>query len=605
MPPTSPATSRARSPFPLTFWGHHALGTPAFKEEYLDSSPETVHGRAYGHYNARLSRYAIFWAYFSNTVYSRIHRWGDTYKDRFDLHGFIRNIYSPAYRLGEFWANHLMGGALDKDAGDGKEVPNALPIVTDHAYLRPVISRIWKDSNWQANKEVFARYGAVLGDTALAVVDDPAREKVYLRVVHPGTIRHVERDVFGNVKAYVIEERRPDPEWDRTAGDPPEVTYREVCWRDDDGTTVHYATYRDDDVDPYDWRDYPPGTPDSARVGGEWSESYGFVPLIVTNHRDMGAGWGWSEFQPGLSRFREVDDLASRLHDQIDKVIQAPQLVSGVTAKEVQEWDDATGRHDLPYLFTEAAAASATSLAGDLDIAGTAAEIAAMLLDLERMYPELKADEAGADASGAARRIAREKVEATVIERRAIYDAALVRAHQMAFSIAVLKGYPGYEGLPGGEPDALYESGAFDHAIGSRPVFTLTAAERLEEATARGAAVQGFVNAGFSFRQALIEVGYTETQADLIVADKEKEADAAMERQAKMQAMGFDAEGEPDADSDPEDGAEDDNANGNANQPPTRAGTNGPRGAMAAQRRAAPPVGGDTGNRGTPGGGTR
>ena len=68
-------------------------------------------------------------------------------------------------------------------------------------------------------------------------------------------------------------------------------------------------------------------------------------------------------------------------------------------------------------------------------------------------------------------------------------------------------------------------------------------AERLEEATARATAIQGFVTAGLPLRRALIEVGYTESQADEIIAEKDKDDAAQMERQRQMQAQGFDAEG--------------------------------------------------------------
>jgi len=61
-----------------------------------------------------------------------------------------------------------------------------------------------------------------------------------------------------------------------------------------------------------------------------WSEPYGFVPLVLTQHINVGMDWGWSEFHASLSKFREVDDLASKLDDQIRKTVDAKWAVIGM-----------------------------------------------------------------------------------------------------------------------------------------------------------------------------------------------------------------------------------------------------------------------------------
>lgn len=574
--PVADALNRAVR-YGQTFWGWLTSGTPAFRERHLDSAPETAEGRAYGHFDARRSRYALYWALYSNTIYSRDNRWGASYKDLYDLHGFVRNIYSPCYRLGEFWATHIWGGPLDPEAGDGTATPSALPVITENEAIRPALAQVWKDSNWQEYKEVCTRYGSVLGDVAIAVVDDPARGKVYLRVVHPGTLARVDRDVFGNVKGYVIIEERPDPDYDDSMGGTrPDVLYREVCWReDDDPETIHYRTTKGDSAEPYDWRDYPPGTPDSVRVGGEWSEPYGFVPLVFLPHRDKGAGWGWSELLPILSKSREVDNLASILNDQVDKVVKAPRMITGAKAGAIS-WavddaddEDGGGRNQLPYLTTENENAAVHDVVGDLDIPGALSLITSIVGEIERDCTELRADEAGADASGVARIIARERIEAKVIQRRAPYDARFVQVCQMALSIGAMRareggaggdGYAAFKGLP---VDG-FATGAFDFTIGDRPVFTITTAEKLEEATARGAALKALTDAGLPFAMALAELGYTATEIKAIVAQKEKDDAAALERMRQEQAISFEAEAAAMGD----DGEDDPDGN----RPPARVG---------------------------------
>ncbi len=118
----------------------------------------------------------------------------------------------------------------------------------------------------------------------------------------------------GNVKAYVLEYQRYDPRNGRSGM----VTYREVAERD--GDAVAYSTYLENGL--YAW---------DADKGAEWEEGYGFIPMVVLQHNDVGLDFGWSELYPGLSKFREVDDQASKLNDQIRKLVEGAWLMAGVT----------------------------------------------------------------------------------------------------------------------------------------------------------------------------------------------------------------------------------------------------------------------------------
>jgi hypothetical protein len=64
--------------------------------------------------------------------------------------------------------------------------------------------------------------------------------------------------------------------------------------------------------------------------------------------------------------------------------------------------------------------------------------------------------------------------------RRAGYDSALMRAHQMAVAIGGMRGYVGYQGF---SLDS-YRAGALEHSIGDRPVFAIDPLDRIEEDTA-------------------------------------------------------------------------------------------------------------------------
>jgi hypothetical protein len=487
-------------------WDAFAAGISAalatFREEMVTADP--LDDAAWELWENRVQRYRFLWAVYENSAYSDRHLWSHEMRRVWDLYAHVRSVLSPAHGLGEFYAQRLMGGALDRAAGDGSVVPSALPIVpatpagTVDPALRTAIGRVWRDSNWQVAKSVWTRYGAVFGDTLLQVVDDQARRKVYLVPVRPTSLKYVDVDPFGNCKGYVLEEERPDPEWDGT-GTQDSVTYTEVCEKR--GEAVTFRTFNGGD--PYDWRSYPDGV--SRRVT-EWTRPYGFVPLVLTQHIPVGGCFGWSEFHALLSRIRELDDLGSCLTDQARRKLNNPVAINAAQPREgvhnrprtSASEVDARSQSDVPTRGTQGVRWIDKSdlkiipLVGDLAMAEVTGH-ARMILDLiYAEYPELLVDSPlmAADQSGRARRILRQAAEAKVVARRAAYDDPLVRAHQMAVTMGALGGYPDYDFPPG-----AFEDGALDHAIGPRPVFAVDPLDDAELLLTEGNAAVAWANA--------------------------------------------------------------------------------------------------------------
>jgi hypothetical protein len=521
----------------LEYTSRYYVGANTFHESYFVS--ELKHDRLghrhrqWGDYFARYARYSTYWAHYENNVYREIHLWSELLKDTYDLYRYTRSIYSPAYRLGEFWATHILGGSLDPLAGDGVSKPSALPIVTENEAIRAPIAQVWRDSNWQAKKEIWARFGAVMGDSAVMVVDDPVKAKVQFKVVDPRTLRDVSRDSFGNVVAYIIEEQRPDPESRMVTGLPAYAIYTEACERV--GESIRYATYRNGI--PYDWREYAEGDPDAGTLT-QWTEDYGFVPLVFVQHRDVGQGWGWSELHPSISKLHETDDLASKLSDWIRTAVDCPTMFSGAsppsadgpaTGNEIVVGDDEDvpkGRSRIPILYANDPNTRPHFLIAPLDITAASKHIASILAGLVDDHPELLADDIGANASGEARKVAREKVEALVLQRRSGYDDAQVRADQMAVSIGAMKGYPGFEGFT---VDS-YSRGELDHSIGPRSVFSIDKEAKLRESLAMAQVVKTLVDAGVSRESAMRQAGWSEDDIKTEAKAKDKEDAAAMAR---------------------------------------------------------------------------
>lgn len=475
----------------------------AFRDSYLGNDFDK---NDYVSWDARRVRYAILWSMYENSAYQRMHLWAQKYKADYGLYEFIRPIYNPAYRLGEFWKIHLLGGRLSVVEGEAT-AEGALPIITDNGAIRKPLATLWRWSNWQTRKDIFALRTAVMGDGVIRIVDAPARQKVYLKIVHPGTLKQVDLDDWGNVKGYEIEERRPDPRKDDSTI---MVTYREVATRA--GDNVAYKTYLDNNL--YDW----------DGNGSSWSVPYTFVPMVLAQHNDVGLDFGMSELFPGLAKFREVDDIASKLSDQIRKTVDSPWLMAGVkrsdltTTERSSAKDGQAGRQGVP-VFYAGADAKAQALVAPLDIAGTSAYILDILKGIEADYPEMTADKNNAQGSisGRALRINRAPAANKVQQLRPNYDDALVRAHQMAIGIGGWRNYPGFEGFGLGS----YDAGDLEHHIDDREVFDKDPLDEIEQDTAFWTAAKIAKDAGVPLVVFLVQSGWDEKQIAMITNSPE------------------------------------------------------------------------------------
>jgi hypothetical protein len=265
----------------------------------------------------------------------------------------------------------------------------------------------------------------------------------------------------------------------------------------------------------------------------------------------MGLGWGWSELHPSISKLHELDDAASKLDDWIRKTVDSPWFFSGARPPESQPDGTATvdnelvvsvpnpkddkdepGRSRIPTIYANDPNARAQPLVAPLDVSATSAHVLSILKELERDHPELQADLATAsgDASGRALRVARERVEAMVDQRRAGYDDALVRAIQMALSIGGAKGYRGFEGITADS----YATGRLALSIGPRPVFAVDELDKLEEEGKRAAVLDALVKAGLPLPLAMQRAGYSQEDIDAVKADLEQKQ---AENAARLEAM--------------------------------------------------------------------
>lgn len=482
-------------------------GVRAYKSAYMASGPDDTSD--FGLSDARRLRYAVRWAYFEGTPYEKINAWAEGLKVDAGLYRAIRSIYNPAGRLGDFWSTYLLGGRLQIDSDGLAANGGAFPVITDSDNVRAALAYLYHESNLQSMKDVLALRGAVFGDVALRVVDEI--DNVYLECINPANIADVELDSRGYVKAYKYVDVRTDPD------DPNGQTkcvYSETAERGD-GDAVIYRTYRDDQ--PYSWND---------NQDAEWEEPYGFIPLVMIQHRNVGLKWGWSEAHKTTSKIREADDLASKLSDQIRKSVDAPWMLAGVpkpTDKPTMAGDrgktstgsnsDTQVRQDMPVIYAPEGA-TAEALVAPLDIAATVEHIREILTDMEKDHPELKLMvlRASGTTSGAALRTAQEPVEVVVNQRRTTYDDGLRRALQMAISIG------GYRGLFPGIGLDSYKAGDIDFQVGERPVFGTSEQDKSETDSAAAKAAKDMMAVGLDPAKYFARRGWSQEEVDELQA---------------------------------------------------------------------------------------
>lgn len=491
------------------------LSLQAFRETMLGTAQ--VKPDDWGQWDYRKGRYELLWAFYRLNQYNEaINVWAEGFKHRKEVYSDIRSVFGVGRRIGEFHATHLWGGALDPMAGDGQKEPSALPIVqVASEEIRPAIARLWKDSRWASKKDTAPRFGSVMGDVAIEAVDIPRKGRVVMKVHQPTRIKDIVRDHEGHVVEYSVVEKRVDPINPNDIGDKKRYCeYLRTVRHDESTGRVEYATYRDGSL--FDWGEGPESS------GPEWWYGYGFAPLVMIEHIDVGLGFGDSEVAGALYQILERDHLGSMLSDQIAKILNGPWLFSGVDKINLTT---VSNREKVPA-FTAPKDAKAQQLVGDMPVGDIAGFLRDLKEELEHGYPELMIDRArsSGDMSGKSIREAKKPAETKIKSRRASYDEALVSAHQMGISIGAYQNYDGYTAFT---PDS-FRAGDLDHRIGDRNVFQMDVFDRQEMKLGTWVGIKSARDAGMALEDAFTEYGFP---ADIIQrAKSEMEAQAAREQ---------------------------------------------------------------------------
>ena len=430
----------------------------AFNKQYFSVNQPSI----FESYNARLLRYTVNEAFYENTAYSDIHSLFAGYKVQEGLYKYIRPIYNPAHQVIRFYQSVIWPGILDKAAGDAGAIPLTVGEGADDDKLRAAIAQVWVNSNWKDNKGVHVLRGSNLGDSILYIRDDLHRGDVSIEVLHPSSVKEIEMDKRGFVRSYKIEEKR------FTEDGKTSYVYTETC-EHGEGENIEYRTYKNN-------APFAENTDNDGNSRSSWSEPYGFIPMVKVSHELSGLDWGLSAIHNEIPKFAQLDSLASHFYDEIHKEIDNPGLIAGAskpTARLAFETEDATtdnpqpGREQKNLLWIKDPSAHFQTMVGSIDVSAVTNEIQKLLEKIESDLPELNRDVWNAERKDGVK-AARDMIANKVVSVRARYDNSVVYANQMSIAIGGMRGYEGFDGY---NLDS-YKSGALDHSVSERPVFT-------------------------------------------------------------------------------------------------------------------------------------
>jgi len=446
-------------------------------------SPETVQG---GKAFNRAAYFRLLWSFYANDIFEDRYIWG-FYRAQFGLYRNIRQIYNPTRRLVDLYASTIYPGVLSED---GKRLPEgvalAVPLAADTPpELVSAIGQFWNWSNFQAQKSVLVRYGAICGSVLVELVDDIKARKVTSHVVWPGLIQDLVLDATGNVKEYILR----------------------YLATDDRGFQYEYRK----DVDAKSIRFYRDGDPFDYGEGAAYPNPYGFVPAVWVKHTDIGSDFGLPAIHGTLGKVDELNSLSAHVHDQIHKIIASPTVfwsdgrVGNLNGKQAPDpagagvvgkrgptddfVDIDTDRESLLYLRGPQGG-HVESLAGNLPLRDTLAYIQQLIGEIEQDHPELtlyKELRAMSQVTGPAASRLVGDAAGLIAEAAANYDQQLIKLFQMGVAIAGWRLNNGDWGLTDRQREKFapfdldsYIRGDLDFFISPRPLVPQTRREQLD-----------------------------------------------------------------------------------------------------------------------------
>jgi hypothetical protein len=451
-------------------WGRFMSSLSAFRATWgtYGDPLRVFQSQGYDDYEVRLPRYAICEALYSNTIYKDLAGLlGTRIKQSNNLYRHIRSVRNPVRRLVDLYPALVYPGGLDTT----EPAQGAIPLVSDNDALKAAIAQLWIWSNWGVEKPVYVRTGATFGDVFINVVDDPQSGRVWMEVLEPQKVRHVDWDARRNIDGIVIEYERVDE---------PDVSQVGIGYSGFMPTRAANKAYTYTMVISQDWFEtYRDGQPaafvtDAGQPVPRWPNTYGFIPVVHAPHRRLLNRFGLTSFHGTVDKIHELNDLASHAHDQLRNAVDIIWYFAGVNNPGELDFGEQDAQRESRRDKIKAVYGPKDSLPhpmiANVAIGEALDAVDRQLEEVVRDMPELsmhQAREQMGDVSGVAIENMYSDANGLISEAQGNYDAALIRAHMMGVTIGAMNRYAGFEAFN----ERSYERGDLFHEIKPRPVF--------------------------------------------------------------------------------------------------------------------------------------
>lgn len=482
--------------------------------------------------------------YLNSGVYDRLANVSDTGTE---IAGTVplRSLRNPANRVTEFYAAKLEPSSWGEPEYTEKSKAKAEGI---NAAVEKV--RAW--SNWRSEGRTAGRQYAWAGDLFRKVATkhaggEPEGEarSVYFERIDPRFVREFDTDERG----YLTYLRVSTPKTRRNGQKTEGYTQTEI-W---DKARMRYEVYEQTG----EWSEENPGErvleqsltqePDGAEDG---FTGYDFIPVVHDKFRDVGKDRGLSCFGHAIGKIRECDRIATRLHEMLfpdeDLVVKRSGVgPDGNPLPPIELEDSSSDPLDsLPegkfwgrgYDRTTTSSGDAVSVGkrkrtrlpagADLEwlipnrnLSPALEALEAQVKDTEADLPETAYSKLrDLELSGRAMRYSLDDVYSRHAEAFSNLAQGTVRLENMALTIGQAVNLPGFSEQ---EIGTYGEAGeGFDRSYPIPDPFPSSRQDSAEADTAEAGAFGSWQAVGGEpFKKYLLANGYTEDEADVLVAD--------------------------------------------------------------------------------------
>jgi hypothetical protein len=417
----------------------------------------------------------------------------------------VQELRNLQHAIVEAYVATVMSGGL----------PDALPMEFPDENVkadavRAAIGQVWTWSNWSQRKQLYIRQQAMLGNAFLYVATrydlDNQPDRVYYHLIDPEYVTDIDADERG----YLTYIRTDIPVRDRN--EPDREPYIEVTewWKARDA-------YRRWEVPVSQYSSGKLGTPE---VDESMRATFGidFVPFVHTKAIDTGDAYGMAPIIPALPKQHELNRKETSFSAQLYRHGKPNVLLQGTGGQTA-------GAYAPPPPISSTSTAT-VDMGGEQVVVAPpgytvehfianlpyASHMQGVNEDVDHLamtdLPELnwyRLAQSGNDTSGAALQTLLKPAIARIEELRGNAEYALIRANQMALTIAQQAGLDGFDvGTIG-----TYEDGSYEHWFAARDVVPMTMQEEAEIQQTKANTAKTLSDIG-SMAGAMREAGFSE-----------------------------------------------------------------------------------------------